>query len=287
MPSAAEEHSQTVIAECFVHSADGTRIGYRRLGTGPALVFVHGSVSTHTDWMRVAKLLAPRYTCYAMDRRGRGHSGNGRAPYSLEREYEDIEAVMAEAGPLAALVGHSYGAICSLGVALRTPIPKLVVYEPPFNVGGPVAGEFLDEYKQAIAAGDIDRALELGLLRFTRLPEQTIAQMRDSKAWPRLRTLAPTWTRELEAMDGHEPSVARYAAIACPVLLLEGNKSPEHPMRDAARAIAQALPHVRTEIIDGHGHMAMRDAPELVARLIESFLAGRSGLRDANLLHAN
>jgi pimeloyl-ACP methyl ester carboxylesterase len=92
MPPATLEH-HPVIAEGSVTSADGTRIAYRRLGTGPALVFVHGSISTHTDWMRVAKLLAPRYTCYSMDRRGRAHSGNGRSPYSLEREYEDIAAV--------------------------------------------------------------------------------------------------------------------------------------------------------------------------------------------------
>lgn len=272
MPPATLEHVQPIIFEGSVHSADGTRIGYRRLGSGPALLFVHGSVSTHTDWMRVAKLLAPRYTCYAIDRRGRAHSGNGRLPYSLEREYEDIEAMMTQTGPLAALIGHSYGAVCTLGAALRHPVPRLVVYEPPLPVGGLIAGEFLRPYARAIAEGDADKALEIGLSHFTRLPAHIIALMRRSKAWPRLRTLAPSWTCELQAMDEADPSVERYAAITCPVLMLVGSISPEHPMHDASRALAQVLPSARVETIEGHGHMAMRDAPEVVARLIADFL---------------
>jgi pimeloyl-ACP methyl ester carboxylesterase len=262
MPAAALEHAQPLIIEGSALSADGTRIAWRRLGAGPALLFVHGSVSTHTDWMRVAKLLAPRYTCYTIDRRGRAHSGTGRLPYSLDREYEDIEAVLnhietAQAGPLAALIGHSYGAICALGAALRHPVSRLVVYEPPFNYGGPIAGEFLEPYRNAIAKGDLDTALEIGLSRFTRLPAQAIAAMRSSKAWPRLRTQAPGWIRELEAMDALDPTVDRYAALDCPVLMLVGSLSPEHPMRDAS---------------EGQAHMAMRNVPEQVARLIESFL---------------
>jgi pimeloyl-ACP methyl ester carboxylesterase len=229
-------------------------------------------MSTHTDWMRVARLLAPHYTCYALDRRGRSHSGNGRLPYSLEREYEDIEAMMSQTGPLTALIGHSYGAICTLGAALRNPVAKLIVYEPPLPVGGLIAGESLEPYARAIAEGNLDAALEFGLSRFTRLHERIISLMRASKAWPRLRTLASGWTRELQAMDTLDPSVDRYASIACPVLMLVGALSPEHPMQDASRALAEVLPDVRMEAIPGHGHMAMRDAPEFVSHLIAGFL---------------
>jgi pimeloyl-ACP methyl ester carboxylesterase len=276
MPLATLEN-QSVITEGAVTSADGTRIGYRRVGSGPALVFVHGSVSTHTDWMRVAKLLAPRYTCYAIDRRGRARSGNGPSPYSLEREYEDIAAVLkmpeiAQAGPLAALVGHSYGAICTLGAALRNPVPRLVIYEPPLNCGGSIAGEFLEPYKRALAEGNLDGALDIGLSHFTRLPAPVIAALRVSKAWPRLRTLAPSWTRELEAMDTLDPTVDRYAALTCPILMLVGSLSPEHPLRNASRALAAVLPTARVEMLEGQGHVAMRNAPELVAWLIEGFL---------------
>jgi pimeloyl-ACP methyl ester carboxylesterase len=271
-------HTDLPIVEGFATSADRTRISYRQLGTGPALLFVHGSISTHTDWMRVAKLLALHYTCYTMDRRGRAHSGNGRSPYSLDREYEDIAAVLdtaetAQAAPIAALIGHSYGAVCVLGAALRHPVPKLVIYEPPLPAGGPVGGEYLEPYKQAIARHDPDAALEIGLTHYSRLPAEAIAAMRATKAWPRLCTLAPTWIREIEAMDALDSTVDRYAALRCPVLLLVGSLSPEHPLRDASRALAQVLPNARVEIIEGHGHVAMRTAPEQVAQLIKDFLA--------------
>jgi len=260
-----------------VRSADGTRIVYRRLGSGPAIVFVHGSVSTHTDWMPVARLLSDRYTCFSMDRRGRAKSGEGIGPYSIEREYEDIEAMLAvakaETGSEAILVGHSYGAVCALGVALRHPVPRLVVYEPPMPVGGPIAGENLLPYARAVAEGDLDKALQFGLDAYPHMPEAEIIALRASKGWPRLRVLAKSWIRELEEMDAHSPDLAHYRAITCPSLLLVGSISPEHPMLDAARALAAVLPDVRVEWLTGQNHVAMRAAPELVARLIRDFLA--------------
>ena len=281
MPPAAPDHTQPVIHEGFATSADGTRISFRHLGTGSALLFVHGSISTHTDWMRVAKILAPRYTCCSIDRRGRAHSGNGRSPYSLDREYEDIAAVRAHAegahsAPIAALIGHSYGAVCSLGAALRNPVPKLVVYEPPLPVGGPIAGEHLESYRRAIAAHDPDRALEIGLTHFSSLPHEAIAAMRATKAWPRMCALAPSWIRELEAMDALQHTLDhamhQYAKITSPILMLVGSLSPEHPLRDASRALAKVLPNARVEIIEGQGHVAMRNDPDQVAKLIENFL---------------
>jgi len=202
------------VTEGSTHSADGTRIGFRRLGTGPAVVFVHGSVSTHTDWMPVARLLADRFTCFAMDRRGRAKSGWGVGPYSIEREYEDIEAVLAvakaETGTEAALAAHSYGAICALGVAMRQPVSRLVLYEPPLPVGGLIAGENLTPYVAAIEQGELDKALEWGLARFPRMPSKTIDALRSSKAWPRLRVnwlkwmhIAPMWNRTAHSPVRH------------------------------------------------------------------------------------
>jgi pimeloyl-ACP methyl ester carboxylesterase len=139
-------------------------------------------------------------------------------------------------------------------------------------VGGLIAGRYFDPYARAVAKGDLDTALDIGLSRFTRLSPDVIARIRASKAWPRLRILAASWTRELHAVDTLAPSVDSFAAITSPVLMLVGALSPEHPMRDASRALANALPDVRVETIPGHGHMAMRDAPEFVAHLIEGFL---------------
>ena len=277
MTTALLEHAPAAVAEGSVYSADGTRIAFRRLGSGPAVVFVHGSVSTHTDWMPVARLLADRFTCFAMDRRGRAKSGEGPETYSIEREYEDIEAVLAaaktETGSEAILVGHSYGAVCALGVAMRHPVPRLVVYEPPLPAGGPIAGENLSPYARAIAEGDLDKALEFGLAAYPHMPAAEIAALRASRGWPRLRVLAKSWIRELEEMDAQNPDLTHYRAINCPTLLLVGSISPEHPMLDAARALARVLPDVRVEWLPGQNHVAMRVAPEMVARLIREFLA--------------
>lgn len=273
------ERAPAAVAEASVHSADGTRIAFRRMGSGPAVVFVHGSVSTHTDWMPVARLLADRFTCFAMDRRGRAKSGEGVGPYSIEREYEDIAAVLAaakiETGMDAVLVGHSYGAICALGTAMRQPVPRLVLYEPPLPAGGLIAGENLAPYVGAVAEGDLDKALEFGLAAYPHMPAAEIIALRTSRAWPRLRVLAKSWIRELEAMDAQSADLTHYRTLSCPSMLLVGSVSPEHPMQDAARALAQVLPGVRVERLPGQGHSAMRAAPEMVARLIREFLSER------------
>jgi pimeloyl-ACP methyl ester carboxylesterase len=267
------EYAPAAVAEGSVRSADGTRIAFRHLGSGPAVVFVHGSVSTHTDWMPVARLLADQFTCFVMDRRGRAKSGEGVAPYSIEREYDDIAAVAAAAGPAAALVAHSFGAICALGTAMRQPVSRLVLYEPPFPVGGLIAGENLAPYVSAIADGNLDKAMEMGLASFPRMPAAAIAALRVSRGWSPLRTLAKSWINELEAMDALSPNVEHYRALSCPSMLLVGSVSPEHPMLDASRALAKVLPGVRVEALPGQGHGAMRAAPEMVARLIRDFLA--------------
>jgi pimeloyl-ACP methyl ester carboxylesterase len=265
------EHA--AVTEGSVRSADGTHIGYHRLGSGPAVVFVHGSVATHTDWMPVTRLLASHFTCFAMDRRGRAKSGVGVGPYSIEREYEDIATVLAAAGPGAALAAHSFGATCALGAAMRYPVPRLVLYEPPLTVGGLIAGENLQPYVRALEEGDPDRALELGLARFPRLPAEAITALRTSRGWPRVRTMAKSWIRELEAMDALSTDMEPFRALPCPSMLLVGDQSPEHPMLDSSRALAEVLPGVRVEWLAGQGHGAMRMAPEMVARRIRDFLA--------------
>ena len=126
MSAESEEHT--------VHSADGTKIGFVRLGSGPSLVLVHGGVNTRDAWLPVATVIANQFTCYVMDRRGRGRSGDG-PEHSLDRECEDIKAVLDFAGPGAHLLGHSYGAICALEAACRFPVGRLVLYEPPLFDG--------------------------------------------------------------------------------------------------------------------------------------------------------
>src|SRR6202041_1825840 len=104
-------------------------------------------------------------------------------------------------------LGHSFGAVCVLGAALRTPVPRLILYEPPLPVGGPVAGAYLAEYRNAIDDGDFDRALEIGYTRFAAIPASRIPSMRITTDWAQAKELAPTWTREIEEIDKLGPSL--------------------------------------------------------------------------------
>jgi pimeloyl-ACP methyl ester carboxylesterase len=236
-------------------------------------VIVHGSIASAADWFEVATHLAPHFTCHLMDRRGRGRSDVGVEPYSLEREYEDICAVLAAAGPGPSLVGHSFGAICALGAALQAPVRRLAIYEPPLPVGGPVAGEYYNDYRWAVEAKQYDEALAIGLLHVVRLPSPVVEAMRTLPVWKAMLKLVPSWERELAAVDALPADVARYASIRCPVQLLVGTKSAEHPLQDASRALAKILPDVRVAPLQDQGHMATRTAPALLARTLAAFLA--------------
>jgi pimeloyl-ACP methyl ester carboxylesterase len=253
-------------------SKDGTSIGYRRLGNGPALVIVHASLYTGDSWMPVASLLADRFTCWLIDRRGRGRSGD--APhYAIEREYEDVEGTLALAGDSASLLGHSFGAVCALGGVLHRPVERLILYEPPLAVGGPVAGQDLHAYRDAIAGGDPDAALDIGYTRFAAIPEEVVRKMRTSPEWNEARTLAWTWAREAAEIDKLGPKLDRYRAIQTPTLLLVGAKSAPHPLRDTTEALGRMLPHARISELKGQGHLANLRAPELVADRVREFLA--------------
>ena len=277
MNSAILLHQADACVRESVHSADGTRIAFTRVGSGPAVVFVHGSLSVGADWLGIAQHLAPRFTCFLMDRRGYGDSQRGSnhspAPYSIDQEYEDVSAVLAAAGPGTALAGHSYGAICALGAALRSPVRRLVAYEPPLPVAGPIAGEHFAPFAAAVAEGRYDDALALGLRNFVRLPTARVHTMRGSRGWPLLAARIPAWERELRAMDAFPVSVDPFAAIDCPTLLLLGSESSAHPFHHATAALHRALPHVQLIGLDGLNHMALRSSRELLAQHIGQFLA--------------
>jgi pimeloyl-ACP methyl ester carboxylesterase len=260
-----------MFSEGWVSSADGTRIGFIQSGTGPALVIVHGSLQTADAWQPVMSVLREHFTCYAMDRRGRGRSGDS-PDYSLEREYEDITAVLRIAGPGASLLGHSYGAICALGAALQTPVKKLVLYEPPLPVGGLVAGTALELYRTAVEAGDFDQALHIGLSHFAHEKPENIAFLRQTPAWSPMAALTPTWVRELQEIDHLGPDLTRYEKLTIPILLLLGTESAEHPLRDASVALNTALTDAHVAPLSGQGHTAHMMAPDLVAEVIRQFL---------------
>jgi pimeloyl-ACP methyl ester carboxylesterase len=256
--------------ERSVDSLDGTRIGYLQLGSGPGIVFVHGSLGVGDEWLQVADLLADRFTCYLMDRRGRGRSDDAGS-YSLGTECADIAAVLDAAGPNPALLGHSYGGICALEAAQRVRVSKLILYEPPFPIDGPTVGDAFERYRAAVANNQLDEALLIGARDLVKLTDVQIAEFRASPAWQPMAALTPTWVRELEVIRGLPLGVKRFGQMSSPTLLLLGTATARHH-KVASAALAETLPLARTSLLIDQGHQAHLLAPSLVARQMASFL---------------
>lgn len=246
----------------YAESADGTRIAYRASGTGDPLLLVHGSGATSGDWVFVRPLLRDRFTVVTMDRRGRGERGDG-AEYAIEREAEDILAVLdAVGGEL--LVGHSYGGLCSIVAAERAErLRRLVLYEPPIAVQ-PDRVPGLDEL---IARGDLDTAVE-GFLRAAGTPDDQLEAIRSSPAWPVLLDAAPTLPRELRAGAAWR---APTGPIEVPTLYLLGENTDGPVYLNGLDELLGAFADVRRDVIPGQQHIGHVFAAEAVAGLISGF----------------
>lgn len=263
------------ITTATVVADDGTELGIHRLGSGSPVVIVHGSITTAESWMPVAVLLAADHSVFVLDRRGRGRSGDAEE-YSLGTEAGDISTVLAwvkqETGAVPALVGHSYGAICALE-AIRTgaDVASLALYEPPLPVDGLVAGEHLAPYAAAIAASDNDAAIRIAMEHFVRVPSAETEMLAASPLWGQFLELAPTWTRELTAIDDTVSALSEYGAQSVRTLLLVGSESPAH-LVGATTYLESALPDSTKYVLEGQSHFANMGDPDSVAGAIHSFV---------------
>lgn len=248
------------------------RIAYELTGTGRSLVLAHGTTADHTRWANVMPELASHFTVLAMDHRGRGQSGDGSI-YALEREFEDVAAVTAAAGPETSLLGHSFGALCALEAALRVGnLRKLVLYEPGFPAGGmkiypPSAREKL---QTLLEANDRDRLLVTYFGDMAGMSASDVDALRNDPFWATRMATARTPVREMDE-DDYRFDPARFGPLAVPTLLLCGENSPAI-LRSASEEIASALPHARIAVLKGQGHVAMTTAPELFANEVVRFL---------------
>jgi pimeloyl-ACP methyl ester carboxylesterase len=264
---------QTATQQAIGHvtSADGTRIAYERGGEGPPLVLVHGTSADHTRWAPVLPQLQQRFTTYAVDRRGRGLSGD-TGPYALEREFEDITAVVDSIGEPVDLLGHSYGGLCALEAALRSrQVRRLVLYEPAFRTDVP----FYDEDPRPrldamIARGEREEALVTFFREVVGMSEAELAMMRAAPSWQGRMAAVHTIPREFADLD-YEFDAARIGALAIPVLLLQGSQSVP-ALLEATRLLHAALPASTLEVMHGEAHVAITTAPDLFARLVMEFL---------------
>jgi pimeloyl-ACP methyl ester carboxylesterase len=261
-------------------SEDGTAIAYDRTGEGPAVVLVHpafGHRAGSPEFARLAELLASSgYSVYSYDRRGRGESGN-TPPYAVEREIEDLAAVIAAAGGSAAAYGMSSGAALALRAANQgLPITSLALFEPPFIVDDsrpPTAAGLQSELESLCAAGRRGDAVALFMANVGTPPEM-IAQFRTEPWFAGLEAVAPTLAYEIAILDGTQegrplpPSLT--ARVSQPVLVIVS--SPGLPwMHHGCQALVDALPNARLVELEGEFH-ALK--PEVLAPAIADFLAG-------------
>ena len=259
----------------MVTSTDGTSLGVHCLGSGSPVVIVHGSISTAESWLQVASHLAVDHRVFVLDRRGRGLSGD--APeYTLGTEAADIAAVLALAaestGNIPTLVGHSYGAICTLEAVRRgSEVASLVLYEPPLPVDGPVAGQYLAPYAAAIAASDNDAAMRIAMEHFIRAPAAETEAIAATPLWGQFLELAPTWTRELEQIDSSASVMPEYGESTTRTLLLVGEHSPKH-LVGASAYLDSRLRDVSKHVLTGQAHFANLVDPGQVASTINTFL---------------
>ena len=260
-------------------SGDGTPIAVFQAGDGPPLVLVHGATADHTTWRTSGPLLAARHTIHAVDRRGRGASGDA-AEYEIEREFDDLAAVVdtlaAEHGRPVDVVGHSYGGRIGLGSALLTAnLRRLVVYEgapPPTSGRGYQDDGTLARVEGFVAAGDRNAALATFMSEIVGMPAEDLAAFRADPIWPRRAAAVGTTIRELRAEISPAASLEALGMVRQPVLQILGGASAP-VFAEATRALDARLPNGRVVTIDGARHAAHHSHADSFVAAIEAFLA--------------
>jgi pimeloyl-ACP methyl ester carboxylesterase len=264
MPAASVAPVETL----EVTSPDGTRIGCEVLGEGPPLLAVHGSAADRSRWSAVRDALAARFRLHLMDRRGRGLSrAEAPGPYSLQREADDVRAVVGAIGAPALVLAHSYGATCALAAAADCPgIDRLLAYEPVFGADV-FPRDALPELDAALACGDRDAALEIFFRRGQSQPPEAIAEMRATPLWQARLAAVHTLPREARAANAYRPHL-----IGPALRVLVGTESPPRLQAPAQQAAQSG----ELRELPGHAHAAMDTGPALFVAEVEGFFsAGR------------
>lgn len=273
-----------------VTSADGTDIAYDVAGDGPAVILVDGALGFRAfgSAPALAALLTPACRVYAYDRRGRGESGDGGAtPDILDREVEDIAALIEVAGGVASLYGISSGGALVLEAAARlgTRVERVAVYEIPYDsMGAGITSwrVYRSQLAQLLEQGDRGGAVEV-FMRLVGASDDGVERMRQSPWWSTFEAVAPTLANDAAALGPDRiPPVERFRAISVPALVMDGSASFEHMpfMRASAEALTSGLPNARREVLEGQTHEV--DVQVLAPLLLEFFAdayvpAGRPG----------
>ena len=257
-----------------VTSRDGTRISFDRWGQGLPVIVVGGALSDRSGGDELARLVASKFTVISYDRRGRGASTDTR-PYSVKREIEDIEALIDSAGGSAYVYGKSSGASLALQAtaALQGKVRKLALYEAPFSDAEGAAREwreFRAKLDALLAADRREEAITL-FMKFVGAPDEAIAQMKTSPAWPGMLAMAPTLAYD-NALLGADRSVpvGIAAKVKADTLVMDGAASagPLPFMRSTADKLGKTIPGAQRLVVEGQGHDV---SPKVLAPILLKF----------------
>lgn len=267
-------------------SADGTVITAEVVGDGPGLVVLPGTLQSARSMRRLAEHLADSHTVFVLDRRGRGDSGPQGDDYSFDREAEDVIALLRREGA-SALFGHSSGGLVALETALRHPVRKLAVYEPPVSVADPTADPWYPDFEQALAAGRNALALSImlkgleGLGSASRMPLPFVRFMVSALTWTEegreMVALVPTFPAEYREVERLAYSPVRYRGIGADTLVLAGSRGAQE-YRAGGEFLASVIPRSRYLELRGLGHGGPdQQAPGQVAEVLREFIARAPG----------
>ena len=261
-----------------VISKDGTTIAFDQIGKGPAVILVDSALADRSICVKLAKLLAEEFTVINYDRRGRGDSGDTQ-PYAVEREVEDIEALIDIAGGSAFVFGSSSGAVLALEAASKLPakVRKQALYEPPFIVDDsrpPMPVDFVEQVKELLASDKRSDALRLFFSKAMGIPGIFITLMRLMPSWSKSKSVAHTLPYDLMIMGdtqrGKPLPVDRWATATMPTLVLTGGKS-EAFFHTGGDALAEVLPNALHRILKDQHHGSVVMSPNVVASEITQF----------------
>lgn len=263
--------TRSAIAMSTVTSQDGTTIVFDRSGDGPAVVLFSGGPSDRSANTELAALLAPAFTVYNYDRRGRGESGDAQ-PYTVDREYEDLAAVIAAAGGSAALIGSSGTGNIALEAAARgLAITKLALWEPPFVVDDSrpaVPKDWGDRVNELVSTGRPGDALEYWMTTVIGVPAEIVASIRPAPFWAAMEPNAHMLVRDAALLGDFSLPAERLATVTAPTLVLDGGSMPW--LSQGVRALVDVLPNAQHRTLAGQSH----DIPaDVLVSAVGDFLA--------------
>jgi pimeloyl-ACP methyl ester carboxylesterase len=256
-----------------IPSKDGVLIAYEQSGEGPPLVLVHGTAADHSRWATILLELKRHFSVYAVDRRGRGQSGDAKS-YSIDREFEDVVAVVDSIPGPVNILGHSYGALCSLEASLKiSNLRKLILYEPPIPIGVEerYPPDAIDRMNACLQNGEREKALLIFLEEIAGIPQSETNMLRSLPSWFSRVAAAHTIVREEASVCSYVLRPEQFSRMFAPTLLLLGGDSPAF-YRVAIETLKTSIPNSRIATLPGQRHAAMETAPDLFLGEVIRFL---------------